>query len=46
MENKVYKVQTVGDCYIVMGYSGRVDQASRNKAIIIDEAIRVVNTGL
>ena len=46
IDNKVYKVQTLGDQYIVMGYSGRVDKESRTKAIIYDEAIRVVLTGL
>jgi class 3 adenylate cyclase len=33
IENKVYKVQTIGDCYIVMGYSGRVEQSARTQAI-------------
>lgn len=41
-ENRVYKVQTVGDLYIVMGYSGRVDQNQRTEAIILDETIRII----
>jgi class 3 adenylate cyclase len=46
IENKVYKVQTIGDCYIVMGYSGRVEQSARTPAVQIDECNRVVHTGL
>jgi class 3 adenylate cyclase len=25
-ENKVYKVHTICDCYVVMGYNGRIDK--------------------
>ena len=46
VENKVYKVQTVGDCYILIGYSGRVEKNKRSRAIQQDEATRVVTTGL
>ena len=28
-ENKVYKVHTVGDCYVIMGYNGKVDKSKR-----------------
>jgi len=45
-ENKVYKVHTVGNKYVVMGYNGRIDKSRRNKAVIVDEAIRVIKTGL
>lgn len=43
-ENKVYKVQTIGDLYIVMGYSGRVSQNARTKEIIIEETLNVIQT--
>lgn len=43
-ENRVYKVQTIGDLYIAIGYSGRVGQYSRTDDVIIDEAIRVITT--
>lgn len=41
-ENKVYKVHTIGDCYVIMGYNGRVDKTKRNRAIVVDEANRVI----
>lgn len=37
-------MQTVGDLYIVMGYSGRVDQNKRTEEIILDETIRIIQT--
>jgi class 3 adenylate cyclase len=45
-ENKVYKVHTIGDCYVIMGYNGRIDKLRRNKPVAIDEACRVIQTGL
>jgi len=45
-ENKVYKVFTVGDSYVIMGYNGRVDKNKRFRGIVVDEANRVINTGL
>ena len=45
-ENKVYKVHTIGDCYVIMGYNGRVDKSKRFKGIVIDEANIVIQTGL
>jgi class 3 adenylate cyclase len=45
-ENKVYKVHTIGDCYVVMGYNGKIDKLKRVRAIVIDEANRVIQTGL
>jgi class 3 adenylate cyclase len=44
-EQRVYKVHTVGDCYVVMGYNGRVDKSKRGRAVVVDEASRVVQTG-
>ena len=29
-----------------MGYNGRIDKSSRNKGVVLDEAIRVINTGM
>lgn len=28
-EFRVYKVHTIGDCYVIMGYTGRLDKAKR-----------------
>lgn len=41
-DSKVYKVHTIGDCYVIMGYSGRVDKSKRTRGVIIEEAHRVV----
>ena len=45
-DNKVYKVHTIGDCYVIMGYNGRIDKNKRMRAIVSDEANRVVKCGL
>ena len=45
-QNKVYKVHTIGDCYVIMGYNGRMDKSKRTLSIVIDEAYRVIETGL
>ena len=45
-EFKVYKVHTIGDCYVIMGYTGRVEKAKRTKQIAADEAHRVLQVGL
>jgi class 3 adenylate cyclase len=45
-DSKVYMVHTIGDCYVIMGYSGRVEKSKRTRAVIVDEAHRVVQTGL
>jgi len=45
-ENKVYKVHTIGDCYVIMGYNGRIDKLRRNRNVAIEEALRVIDTGL
>merc|ERR1719329_848022 len=28
-DNKVYKVHTIADCYVIMGYNGRIDKSRR-----------------
>ena len=46
-DNKVYKVHTIADCYVIMGYNGRIDKNRRQvKAIVVDEANRVIQSGL
>lgn len=45
-ENKVYKVHTIGDCYVIMGYNGKIDKNKRFRAVVVDEANRVIQTGL
>ena len=45
-ENRVYKVHTIGDCYVIMGYNGRVDKSKRYRGVVIDEINRVIQTGL
>ena len=45
-EFKVYKVHTIGDCYVIMGYNGKVDQNKRSRAIVVDECNRVIQVGL
>lgn len=47
-QNKVYKVHTIGDCYVIMGYNGRIEKNRRktNMNIVLDEADRVIKTGL
>ena len=45
-QNKVYKVHTIGDCYVIMGYNGRMEKSRRNLAAVVDETTRVIETGL
>lgn len=45
-DNKVYKVHTIGDCYVIMGYNGRIDKNKRMRAVVTDEANRVIICGL
>lgn len=45
-QNKVYKVHTVGNKYVIMSYNGRVHKSRRTKFITVDEAVRVINTGI
>ena len=44
--NKVYKVHTIGDCYVLMGYSGRVDRAKRGLLEAVNESHQVIQTAL
>jgi class 3 adenylate cyclase len=39
-------VHTVGNKYVVMGYTGKVEKSRRNRAVVVEEAVRVINTGL
>ena len=39
-------MHTIGDCYVIMGYNGRMDKSRRTLAHVIDEANRVIETGL
>ena len=41
----VYKVHTIGDCYVVMGYTGKVSKYRRNENIQVEEAYRVLQVG-
>jgi len=41
-ENKVYKVHTIGDCYVIMGYNGKIDKSKRFRGVVVDEANRVI----
>lgn len=43
---RVYKVHTIGDCYVIMGYNGRIDKAKRTLTNVIEEAHRVLLAGL
>jgi hypothetical protein len=45
-DNKVYKVHTIADCYVIMGYNGRIDKNRRQKVNVVDEANRVIQSGL
>ena len=43
IKNNVYKVHTIGDCYVVSGYTGKVSNEKRD---IYQEAINVIETGM
>ena len=43
---KVYKVHTIGDCYVIMGYNGRIDKTKRTLSNVVEEAHRVIQVGL
>lgn len=45
-EYKTYKVHTVGDCYVIMSYNGKIEKSKRSKAVIIEETSRCLNLGL
>jgi class 3 adenylate cyclase len=42
IKNNVYKVHTIGDCYVVSGYTGKV---ANDKRDVYQEAINVIETG-
>ena len=42
IKNNVYKVHTIGDCYVISGYTGKVSNEKRD---IYQEAINVIETG-
>lgn len=44
VQNKVYKVHTIGDCYVIMGYTGHISQQQRTPEIKAEEAFRVIQT--
>lgn len=38
----VYKVHTIGDCYVIMGYTGRTDKERRSLSVQIEEAHKLI----
>lgn len=42
LRNDVYKVHTIGDCYVVLGFTGKVPSNERDPA---EEAMKVINLG-
>ena len=44
-EYRVYKVHTIGNQFVLMGYNGKVEKNRRNKQVVIDEASRVIQVG-
>lgn len=42
LRNDVYKVHTIGDCYVVLGYTGKIPHNERDPQ---DEAMKVINLG-
>jgi class 3 adenylate cyclase len=44
-EYKVYKVHTIGNQFVLMGYNGKIEKNRRSKQVIIDEANRVIQVG-
>jgi len=45
-EKDVYKVHTIGDCYVLMGYTGYDSIYNRTDEVVIAEANKVVETGM
>lgn len=45
MKYDVYKVHTIGDCYVVSGYTGAKSGAERTKQDIAQEAFNVLSIG-
>jgi class 3 adenylate cyclase len=44
--NKVYKVHTIADQYVLMGYDGRIDKNKRSRGIVVNEINKIVSTAL
>ena len=44
-ENKVYKIHTIGETYILMGYNGRIDKSKRHRGNLVDEAVKCITVG-
>lgn len=42
----VYKVHTIGDCYVIMSYTGKIAKERRSPVVQIEEAFRVIQVGL
>lgn len=42
LRNDVYKVHTIGDCYVILGYTGKVIKGDRDPQ---EEAMKVINIG-
>jgi len=45
VNNHVYKVHTIGDCYVISGYTGHISPQDRTEEVRAEEAYRVVQTG-
>jgi len=42
LKHNVYKVHTIGDCYVILGYTGKV---SNDKRDLYQEAVNVIEFG-
>ena len=42
----MYKVHTIGDCYVVMSYTGKIAKERRSPVVQIEEAFKVIQVGL
>lgn len=45
-EYRIYKVHTIGNQYVAMGYNGKTEKNRRFKGVVVDEAYRMLQTGL
>jgi len=41
-ENRVYKVYTFSNKYVIMGYNGRIEKNRRSRNVVLEEANRVI----
>jgi len=41
-DHGVYKVHTIGDCYVILGYNGKKDMSKRGRDDIFEEAHKVI----